>query len=122
MPPVAEKVIARLKRKKRIRKDLKGTKERPRLSVFRSAQHIYAQVIDDRAGKTYVTASTLSPELKEKIKKSGNREAAKEVGALIAQKCLEKGIKEVVFDRSGYIYHGRVKALAVAAREKGLIF
>lgn len=122
MPPVAEKVVARIKRKKRIRKKIKGTNERPRLSVFRSNKHIYAQVVNDVEGKTYVAVSTLTPELKGKLKKPGNTDAAKEVGVLLAQKCFEKGIKTVVFDRSGYIYHGRVKALAMAAREKGLIF
>lgn len=122
MPPVAEKVTARVKRKMRIRRKMKGIGEKPRLSIFRSSKHMYAQVVDDVEGKTYVTVSTLSPELKGKVKKPGNIDAAKEVGALLAQKCLEKGIKTVVFDRSGYIYHGRVKALAMAAREKGLIF
>jgi large subunit ribosomal protein L18 len=122
VPPIAEKVLARSKRKKRISRKVKGTNERPRLTVFRSSKHIYAQVVDDMVGKTHVVASTLSPELQGKVKNSGNTEAAKEVGTLIAQKCLEKGIKEVVFDRSGYLYHGRVKALAMAAREKGLIF
>jgi large subunit ribosomal protein L18 len=122
VPQVAEKVIARIKRKKRIRRKMQGTGERPRLSVFRSNKHIYAQIVDDREGKTCVAVSTLSPELKGKVKKPGNIDAAKELGALLAQKCLEKGIKAVVFDRSGYLYHGRVKALAMAAREKGLIF
>lgn len=121
MSPTSEKVLARSKRKKRIRKKIKGTSQRPRLTVFRSNKHIYAQVVDDTAGKTFVTASTLSPELKGKAKYSGNIEAAKAVGALIAKRCFDKGIKEVVFDRSGYLYHGRVKALAIAARERGLV-
>jgi large subunit ribosomal protein L18 len=122
VPPVAEKVKARIKRKKRIRRRMKGTNEKPRLSVFRSNKHLYAQVVNDEEGKTYVAVSTLSPELKEKAKKPGNIDAAKELGALLVQKCSEKGIKTVVFDRSGYIYHGRIKALAMAARDKGLKF
>ena len=101
---------------------MKGTSEKPRLSVFRSNKHLYAQVVNDEEGKTYVAVSTLSPELKGKVKKPGNIDAAKQLGVLLVEKCSEKGIKEVIFDRSGYIYHGRVKALAVAAREKGLIF
>jgi len=119
---ISEKIAARLKRRKRIRKKVQGTSERPRLSVFRSYKHIYAQVVDDMARKTLVAASTLSPELKGKVKSAGNVQAAKEVGTLIALKCLEKGISEVVFDRSGYLYHGRIRALAGAAREKGLVF
>jgi large subunit ribosomal protein L18 len=111
-----------MKRKKRVRSHLKGTLERPRLNVFRSLNHIYAQAIVDTNGKTLVSASTLSPELKESLGVSGNVEAAKKVGELIAKKCLEKGIQKVVFDRNGYLYHGRVKALAEAARTNGLIF
>jgi len=111
-----------MKRKKRVRGDLKGTLERPRLNVFRSLKHIYAQAIVDTNRKTLVSASTLSPELKEGLGYSGNAEAAKKVGELIAKKCLEKGIQKVVFDRNGYLYHGRVKALAEAARTNGLIF
>jgi len=105
-----------------VRSHLKGTLERPRLNVFRSLKHIYAQVIVDTNGKTLVSVSTLSPELKEGLGVSGNVEAAKKVGELIAKKCLEKGIQKVVFDRNGYLYHGRVKALAEAARTNGLIF
>jgi len=96
--------------------------DRPRLNIFRSLKHIYAQAIVDSTGNTLASASTLSPELKGAIRYPGNVEAAKKVGELIAQKCLEKGIREVVFDRSGYLYHGRVKALAEAARTSGLIF
>jgi len=114
--------LARLKRKKRVRSDLKGTLERPRLNVFRSLKHIYAQAIADTTGKTLVSASSMSPELKGSFRYSGNVEAAKKVGELIAKKCLEKGIQTVVFDRNGYLYHGRVKALAEAARTSGLIF
>jgi large subunit ribosomal protein L18 len=111
-----------MKRRKRVRNLIKGILERPRLNIFRSLKHIYAQVIVDTDGKTLVSASTLSPELKENLGYSGNVEAAKKVGELIAKKCLEKGIQKVVFDRNGYLYHGRVKALAEAARMKGLIF
>ena len=99
-----------------------GTSERPRLNVFRSLKHIYAQAIEDSTGKTLASASTLSSELKESVRSPGNVEAAKKVGELIAKRCLEKGIQKVVFDRSGYLYHGRIKALAEAARAGGLIF
>lgn len=109
-------------RHKRLRKKIKGTAERPRLCVFKSLNHIYAQIIDDDAGHTLVSASTLSPELKGKYKHGGNIEAAKLVGQLIARKALEKGIKKVVFDRGGHKYHGAVKALADAARAEGLEF
>ncbi|NWF92606.1 MAG: 50S ribosomal protein L18 [Syntrophaceae bacterium] len=111
-----------MKRKKRVRGVIRGTPERPRLNVFRSLRHIYAQAIVDTEGKTLVSASTLSPELKGTLRYPGNVEAAKKVGELIAKKCLEKGIQKVVFDRNGYLYHGRVKALAEAARTNGLIF
>jgi large subunit ribosomal protein L18 len=111
-----------MKRKKRVRGHMKGTSERPRLNVFRSLQHIYAQAIEDTTGRTLVSASTLSPELKGSLSSKGNVEAAKKVGELIAKKCLGKGIQKVVFDRGGYLYHGRVKALAEAARTSGLIF
>jgi len=114
--------LARLKRKKRIRKNIHGTQERPRLTVFRSDKHIYAQVIQDDEGATLVSASTLSPEYREMEKPKGKLEAAKRVGELIARKAKEKGISKVVFDRSGYIYHGRVQALADAARQAGLEF
>lgn len=116
------KELARLKRKKRVRSQVKGTAERPRLNVFRSLRHIYAQAIVDTTGKTLVSVSTLSPELRGKLRYPGNAEAAKEVGGLLAKKCLEKGIQKVVFDRNGYLYHGRVKVLAEAARTSGLIF
>lgn len=116
------KTLARLKRKKRVRSHLRGTTERPRLNVFRSLKHIYAQAIVDTTGKTLVSASTLSPELKGGLRYPGNVEAAKKVGELIAKKCFEKGIKQMVFDRNGYLYHGRLKALAEAARASGLIF
>jgi large subunit ribosomal protein L18 len=111
-----------LKRKKRVRSRLQGTPEKPRLNVFRSLKHIYAQAIVDTEGKTLISASTLSPELKGSLNHSGNVEAAKKVGELIAKKCLEKGIQKVVFVRNGYLFHGRVKALAEAARASGLTF
>lgn len=114
--------LARLKRKKRIRKKIHGTQERPRLCVFRSDKHIYAQVIEDENGVTLASASTLSPEYREMEKPKGKVEAAKRIGELIARKAKEKGISKVVFDRSGYIYHGRIQALADAARQAGLDF
>jgi len=112
----------RKKRHMRARQKLTGTPERPRLNVYRSLDHIYAQVIDDTVGNTIVSASTLDKELKDKLDKTSNKEAAKLVGKLVAKRAQEKGIKEVVFDRGGYIYHGRVKELADAAREAGLKF
>lgn len=116
----ASKNAARVKRHGRARKNLHGTAARPRLNVFRSLKNIYAQVIDDTTGHTLVSASTLDTSLNGTS--GGNIDAAKAVGTLIAQKALEKGIKAVVFDRGGYIYHGRIKALADAAREAGLEF
>jgi large subunit ribosomal protein L18 len=120
----AEIKDARTRRHERIRKKVVGTTERPRLSVYRSLSHMYAQIIDDFKGSTIAAASSLDKELKGKDKKSGkgNIGAAKQVGELIAKKALKKGIKRVVFDRGGYLYHGRVKALADAARENGLEF
>lgn len=111
----------RAKRRRRVRNKILGTAERPRLNVFRSLNNIYAQLINDETGVTVVAASTLSPELKGQVN-GGNAEAAKAVGSLVAKKALEKGVKEVVFDRAGYLYHGRVKALAEGAREAGLDF
>ncbi len=112
----------RKRRHRRVRSKISGTPERPRLNVFRSSRHIYAQVIDDQAGRTLVAASSLDPGLREKLGHGANREAAKKVGELLARRALDKGITEVVFDRGGYIFHGRVKALADAARENGLKF
>lgn len=112
----------RNKRRVRVRKKIFGTGERPRLNVFRSLNNIYASLIDDEKGVTLLTVSTLSPDLKGKLASGGNKEAAASVGSLIARAALEKGIKKVVFDRAGYLYHGRVKALADAAREGGLEF
>lgn len=115
------KVTTRARRKKRIRKKLSGTTDRPRMSVFRTAKHIYAQVINDETGSTLCAASTLSKDVRGELE--GNKTAAaKKVGAAIAKACSDKGIAKVVFDRNGFIYHGRIKALAEAAREGGLDF
>ncbi len=108
-----------MKRHSRVRGKISGTAERPRLSVFRSENHIYAQVIDDVAGNTLVSASTVEKAFEGN---GSNCEAAKKVGAMVAERALQKGIEEVVFDRGGYIYHGRVQALADGAREAGLKF
>jgi large subunit ribosomal protein L18 len=113
------KNVARVRRHERVRAKLSGTKECPRLSVFRSNKNIVAQIIDDVAGHTLVSASTMDKEVKTK---QANIEAAKEVGELIAKRAIKAGIKTVVFDRGGYIYHGKVQALAEAAREAGLEF
>lgn len=113
---------SRINRHRRIRGKVNGSPERPRLSVFRSHQHIYAQVIDDTQHQTLVAASTLDPALKSSLASGATCSASVEVGKLIAQRLLEKGITKVVFDRGGNLYHGRVKALAEAAREAGLDF
>ena len=110
----------RLRRKGHIRKKVEGSPQRPRLSVYRSLNHIYAQVIDDTSGKTLAAASTLSPELKEG--KGKKKDLAKQVGKLVAKKCQEKQIAAVVFDRNGFMYHGRIAAVAEGAREGGLKF
>lgn len=110
---------ARIKRHRRVRKNISGTAERPRLNVFRSLNHIYAQIIDDTTGTTLVSASSLEKSFTEY---GGNCDAARAVGKAVAEKALEKGIKAVVFDRGGYVYHGRVAALAEGAREGGLEF
>lgn len=117
-----DRKILRAKRRLRVRKKISGTADRPRLNVFRSLHNIYAQIIDDVKGTTLVSASTLEPELKQKLASRSNTAAAAEVGKLLAKKAVEAGIKRVVFDRAGYMYHGRVKALAEAAREGGLEF
>ena len=114
--------LARRKRHLRLRKRVIGTSERPRLNVYRSLNHIYAQIIDDTVGKTLVAASTLDPALRGQLEAAGNTEAAKAVGELLAQRALDKGFKQVVFDRGGYEYTGRIAALADAAREAGLDF
>ena len=108
-------------RHRRLRKHVSGTGERPRLAVFGSLKHIYAQVIDDEKGSTIVSASTMEQTLKD-FKSKGNKDAAKEVGKMIAERALAQGINTVVFDRGGHVYHGRVQALAEAAREAGLKF
>ncbi len=113
---------ARQKRKTRIRKRIFGTEQRPRLSVFRSAKHIYAQIVVDSTGSTLLAASSLSPEIKEELGKLKKSEAAKKVGELLGRKAAEKNIRKVVFDRNGFLYHGRIKALAEGARESGLEF
>jgi large subunit ribosomal protein L18 len=114
--------VARERRKVSIRKRVSGTVERPRLTVFRSASHIYAQVVNDESGHTLVAASTRSPELKGLEGHRGNINAAVAVGKLLAEKAIAANVTKVVFDRNGYLYHGRVKALADAAREGGLDF
>ena len=116
------RVAARLKRKMRVRKKINGSSERPRLCVFRSSKHIYAQIIDDIKGATLVAASTLAPEYKQMEAAKGKIGNAQRVGALLAQRAKAQGISKVVFDRNGYIYHGRIRALADAAREAGLDF
>ena len=112
----------RVKKHDRIRNRFSGTAERPRLAVFRSNNHMYAQIIDDTVGNTLVAASTLDKDVKDKLEKTNNVEAAKLLGTVVAKKALDKGIKEVVFDRGGFIYQGKVAALADAAREAGLQF
>ena len=113
---------ARLKRKQRIRKKISGTPQRPRLSVFRSSRHIYAQIVDDMSGHTLAAASTMDKEAKGGPKFENKVEAAKFVGKLVGERAVGKGIKEVVFDRNGFLYHGRIKSLSDGAREAGLIF
>ena len=112
----------RVARHERVRQNLQGTPEKPRLCVFRSLKNMSAQIIDDVSGKTLVSASTLDKELKANIANGGNKEAAKQVGELLAKKALDKGIEKVTFDRGGFLYHGRVKELADGARSGGLKF
>lgn len=119
---LSPKELSRRRRQARVRRRLRGVDARPRLCVFRSGKHIYAQVISDETGRTLAAASTLSATLKENGKGGANKDAAKRVGELIAQVCQERGIRDVVFDRNGFLYHGRIKALADAAREAGLQF
>lgn len=118
----ADKNANRIQRHKRVRRKITGTAQRPRLAVFRSANNIYAQIIDDAARVTLVSASSLEAEIKSAVNGTGNKEAARKVGELVAKKAVEKGITEVVFDRGGYLYHGRVQELAEGAREAGLKF
>jgi large subunit ribosomal protein L18 len=113
---------ARLKRKKRIRKKLVGTENRPRLCVFRSARHIYAQVIDDSRGQTLAAASSMEKDVRENPESKNKVTAANNVGKIIGQRAIEKGLKKVVFDRNGFLYHGRIKAVSEGAREAGLEF
>ncbi|NLP37159.1 MAG: 50S ribosomal protein L18 [Firmicutes bacterium] len=113
---------ARKKRHLRVRKKVYGTAARPRLNVFRSLKHIYAQIIDDDKGVTLVAASSLEPAVNEGKGSCGNKETARKVGLLIGKRAIEKGVKQVIFDRGGYLYHGRVKELAEGAREAGLEF
>jgi len=122
MGSLNSKKRARLKRKKRIRKNLVGTQERPRLSVFRSAKHIYAQVIDDTRGQTLVAASSLDKSVKEQPVFENKIAKADFVGKLLGERAMQKGIRQVVFDRNGFLYHGRVKAVSEGAREAGLDF
>ena len=112
----------RAKKHRRLRNQLSGTSATPRLAVFRSNNHMYAQIIDDTVGKTLVSASTTQKEVKAELEKTNNVDAAAYLGTVIAKRAIEAGIKEVVFDRGGFIYHGKVKALADAAREAGLEF
>ncbi len=112
----------RQSRQKRVRKKVFGTAERPRLNVYRSLNNMYAQIIDDVSGKTLVSASTLDKDIKASLSATGNKEAAKAVGEAVAKRAIEKGIENVVFDRAGYLYHGRVKELADGARNAGLKF
>ena len=116
------RALVREKKHRRMRNHISGTAERPRLAVFRSNNHMYAQIIDDTVGNTLVAASTVEKEVKEQLEKTNNVDAAAYLGTVIAKRALEKGITTVVFDRGGYIYHGKVAALAEAAREAGLVF
>ena len=120
--PGVDREAARRRRHARIRRKVVGTPERPRLNVFRSLQHIYVQIVDDWAGHTLVSASTVDSELRAKAEGLSKTEQARLIGEVAAERALDKGIKRVVFDRGGYKYHGRVRALAEAAREKGLEF
>jgi len=116
------KSSTRRKRQFRVRNKITGSSERPRLNVFRSSKHMYAQIIDDTAGKTLVSASTLDEEVKGGLESTANKEAAKKVGEIVAKRALDQGIEVVTFDRGGYLYHGRVRNLADGAREGGLKF
>jgi len=122
MGSLDQKRLARLKRKKRIRKSMFGTQQKPRLSIFRSARHIYAQIIDDVAGNTLASASTLEQVVKKSPEYKNKVSVATLVGKLVAERANKKGIKKVVFDRNGFLYHGRVKAVSDGAREAGLDF
>jgi large subunit ribosomal protein L18 len=120
---IKDKKANRLKRKRRVRKKIEGSSERPRLTVFKTARHIYAQLIDDSNGITLLSASTISKDIKSKAKGiGGNIKGAKLIGETLGKKGKQKGVEEIVFDRNGFLYHGRIKALADAARESGLKF
>jgi len=119
---IRDKIARRLRRKRRVRRRVVGTPDRPRLSVFRSHKNIYAQIIDDTVGRTLVAASTMDKELRSEIGYGGNKAAAAMVGRKLAERALRAGVRKVVFDRSGYAFHGRVKELAEAARREGLEF
>jgi large subunit ribosomal protein L18 len=118
----AAKVLARKTRQRRVRRKVQGTAQRPRLSVFRSAKHVYAQIIDDTVNRVLTSASSLSKEFRATGKSGGNVAGAVLVGELVAEKARQQGIHQVVFDRNGFLYHGRVKAVATGARDKGLEF
>jgi len=122
MGKTSQRLVSRLKRKKRIRKNIFGNQDRPRLSVFRSSKHIYAQIVDDIKGSTLVSASTLDKEFKKEKVEGKKVEIAKAVGNLIGKRALDQGIKKVVLDRNGFLYHGRIKSLSDGAREAGLNF
>lgn len=122
MGSLSQKTQARLKRKKRIRKKLIGSADRPRLCVFRSAKHIYAQVIDDSVGQTLVAASSAEKAVRDKAESKNKVADANVVGQVIGQRAMEKGVKQVVFDRNGFLYHGRIKAVSEGARKAGLKF
>jgi len=116
------KVVGRERRRVRVRRAVRGTDERPRLCVFRSQKHTYAQLITDQSAKTLIAVSTLSADLRGGLKKTSDVGAAKQVGLMVAHRCQEQGIKRIVFDRNGFLYHGRVRAVAEGAREGGLEF
>lgn len=122
MGNTSPRLVARLKRKKRIRKNIFGATDRPRMSIFRSANHIYAQIIDDTKGETLVSASSLDREYKDNPVQGKKSDVAKAIGALVGKRALDKGITQVVLDRNGFLYHGRIKALSDGAREAGLKF
>jgi large subunit ribosomal protein L18 len=113
---------ARERRQSRVRKRVRGTDGRPRLCIYRSGRHMYVQVISDTAGRTLVAVSTLSKELRDALRRTSDREAARQVGLQVAKRCKDRGIEKVAFDRNGFLYHGRVKAVADGAREGGLSF
>ena len=122
MGSLNKKTEARLKRKRRVRKNIFGTEARPRLTVFRSGRHIYAQIVVDTNGHTLVSASTLHEEVRQQLPVEGKVGAAKLVGKVVAQRAMDKGVSKVVFDRNGFLYHGRIRAVATGAREQGLDF